>query len=192
MNYLWQRRNAFKLFFIFLFVIFVLLQPSSGVAGKLKYIILLETMDVKVVIDRSHWLQVQMKELGYNEGINMELIVLKAKGNYQLAESLLKDALEKGEPDLVLSNATLASQAAAKLLKGTNIPQLFFTVADPVGAGLVESIGPSTGKNITGRVHNITRETKVKLVLRLIETQIQTRPIRFGYIHSTYRTFHTS
>ncbi len=185
MNIFGDKRNVLKPFF-FLFVIFFLLQPSLGVAGKLKYIILLETMDVKVVRDRSHWFQVQMKDLGYKEGINMELIVLKAKGNYQLAESLLKDALDKGKPDLVLSNATLASQAAAKLLKGTNISQLFFTVADPVGAGLVENIGQSTGKNITGRVHNISRETKVKLVLRLIEAKTQARPIRFGYIHSTY------
>ncbi len=45
-----------------------------------------------------------------------------------------------------MSNATLASQTAAKLLDGTNIPQLFFTVSDPVGAGLVKSIGLSTGK----------------------------------------------
>lgn len=186
LKYFGKKRNPLKLFFMVLFVVIFLIPPSSGTTTELKHIILLETMNVKVVSDRSHWFQVQMKELGYNEGINMRLIVLKAKGNAHLAESLLKDALERKKPDLVLSNATLASIAAAKLLKSTNIPQIFFTVSDPVGAGLVESIGPSTGKNITGRVHNITRETKVKLVLRLIENQINTRPIRFGYIHSTY------
>ena len=180
------RRNALKLVFVFLFIVTFLIQPSSGVANKLKYIILLETMDVKEVVERSKWFQVQMKELGYDEGINMELVILKAKGNYQLAESLLKNAIEKRKPDLILSNATLASQTATKLLDGTNIPQLFFTVSDPVGAGLVKSIGLSTGKNITGRVHSIAREIKVKLVLRLIEDQIKTRPIRFGYIHTTY------
>lgn len=185
MKYFWQRRNALKLVFFVFLVVFFLIQPS-GAVDKLKTIVLLETMDVKAVRDRSHWFQVQMKDLGYEEGINMELIILKAKGNYQLAESLLKDALEKRKPDLVLSNATLASQAAKKLLNGTNIPQLFFTVVDPVGAGLVESIGPPTGKNITGRVHSISTEIKTKLVLRLVENQIKTRPIRFGYIHSNY------
>lgn len=179
-------RNTIKLSGTFLFVILFLCQPSSGVAGELKHIILLETMDVKVVRDRSHWFKVQMKELGYNDGVNMELIVLKAKGNFQLAETLLKEALEKRKPDLVVSNATLASKVAANLLKGTDIPQLFVTVSDPVGAGLIDSIGPSTGKNITGRVHNITRETKVKLVLQLVGNKVKTRPIRFGYIHSTY------
>jgi PAS domain S-box-containing protein len=143
-------------------------------------------MDVEAIRDRSYWFQVHMKELGYEDGSNMELIVLKAKGNYQLAESLLKDAVKKRNPDLVVSNATMASQTAAKLLAGTDIPQLFFTVSDPVGAGLVKSIGTATGKNITGRVHSITREIKIKLVLRLVEGKIKTRPIRFGYIYSTY------
>ncbi len=179
-------RNTIKLSGSFLFVILFFCQPSLGMADELKHIILIETMDVKVVRDRSHWFKVQMKELGYNEGINMELIVLKAKGNFQLAETLLKEALEKRKPDLVVSNATLASKVAANLLKGTDIPQLFVTVSDPIGAGLIDSIGPSTGKNITGRVHNITRETKVKLVLQLVGDKVKTRPIRFGYIHSTY------
>ena len=82
-------------------------------------------MDVKVVNDRSHWFTVQLHDLGYREGVNMELLVLKANGSAERAESLLQEALEKDPPDLVVSNATLASKAAAKLLKGTNIPQLF-------------------------------------------------------------------
>ncbi len=167
-------------------VVLFLLSTSLCLGDGLKRILLVETMPVKVVIDRSHWLQVQLKELGYREGVNMELTVLKANGSYELADSLIKAALKKNKPDIVLTNATLASKAAAKLLKGTKIPQLFFTVSDPVGAGLVEEIGVPTGKQITGRVHNISRETKVKLVLRLIGERIKKRPIRFGYIHSSY------
>jgi len=141
---------------------------------------------VEAILDRSHWFQVYIKGLGDENGVNMELIILKAKGNYQLAESLLKDAITKRKIDLVITNATMASQAAAKLLDGTDIPQLFFTVSDPVGAGLVKNVGSATGKNITGRVHSITRKIKIKIVLRLIENTIKTRPIRFGYFHSTY------
>lgn len=164
----------------------VLFNVSLSMGKDFKRIILLETMDVKVVRDRSHWLKVQLKDLGYREGVNMELLVLKANGSAEHAEALLQEALDKDTPDLVVSNATLASKAAAKLLKGTNIPQLFVTVSDPIGAGLVEKTGVPSGKNITGRVHNITRETKVKLVLRLIQGKVITRPIRFGYIHSSY------
>jgi putative ABC transport system substrate-binding protein len=116
----------------------------------------------------------------------MNLTVLKANGSSQLAESQLKASLREKKPNLVVTNATLASKAAVRILKGTNIPQLFVTVSDPVGSKIVEKIGVPTGKNITGRVHNITRETKVKLVLQLIGNKVKKRPIRYGYIHSTY------
>ena len=166
---------------------FLLLSNSSlGMEKDFKRIILLESMDVKVVRERSYWFAVQLRDLGYREGVNMELLVLKANGSAERAESLLQEALEKGSPDLVVSNATLASVATAKLLKATSIPQLFITVSDPVGAGLVEKTGIPSGKNITGRVHDISKETKVKLVLRLIKDKVKTRPIRFGYIHSSY------
>ncbi len=120
--------------------ILVVFSTSVCMAEDLKRIILLETMDVQVVRERSHWFQVQMEELGYREGVNMTLSVLKANGNSQLAESLLQAALAEETPELVVTNATLASKAGVKLLQGTNIPQLFMTVTDPVGAGLVEKI----------------------------------------------------
>ena len=64
------------IFFSFLF--------NSDVAAELKQIILLETMDVKVVRDRSHWFQIQMKELGYIEGvttINSQVVLVIVLGN---------------------------------------------------------------------------------------------------------------
>lgn len=186
MVFMWQKNIPSKLCCTFLLMFFFIIQPSFSGAEKLKYIVLLETMDVKEVVDRTYWFQVKMEELGYNQGINMDLVVLKAEGSYQLAESILRTAIAKKKPDLVVTNATLASQTAAKVLDGTNIPQLFFTVSDPVGAGLVKKIGAPTGTNITGRVHSVDREIKVNLVLRLIKDNIKTRPIRFGYIHSTY------
>lgn len=159
---------------------------SQAMAQDSKQILLLETMDVQVVRDRSHWIKVQLAELGYIQGSNLDLITLKAGGNSERAEFLLKNALKKSKPDLVVTNATLASKSAAKLLKGTGIPQLFMTVADPVGAGLVEKTGVPSGKNITGRVHNISIDIKIKLVLKLIGNIVKHRPIRFGYIHLKY------
>lgn len=169
-----------------IFVLTNVLTASVSLAQDLKRIVLLETMDVKVVRDRSHWFRVQMKDLGYIEGVNMMLTVLKASGSYARAESLLKAHLSKNHVDLVVTNATLASQAAVKLLKDTSIPQLFMTVADPVGAGIVKDIGVPSGKNITGRVYNISSKTKIKIVLQLVEDKLKRRPIRFGYIHSSY------
>jgi len=170
---------------IYLCLVF-LLYFSQAMAQSSTQIILLETMDVDVVTDRSHWFKVQLEELGYIQGRTLELTTLKAGGSLERAEILLKNALKNSKPDLVVTNATLASQVAAKILEGTNIAQLFVTVADPVGAGLVERIGVPSGRNITGRVHNISIDTKIKLVLQLIGNKVKSRPIRFGYIHLNY------
>ena len=86
----------------------------------------------------------------------------------------------------MVTNATLASQVAAPILAEAKIPQLFFTVSDPVGAGLIEEIGVPTGANITGRVFTLPRETKLEMVMRLVGQKISGRPVRFGFIHADY------
>jgi len=163
-----------------------MLAATPCMGEEIKRIVLLETMPVKVVLDHTHWFKTQMRDLGYREGVNMELTVLNATGVQERADSLLEEALANNKPNLLVTNATMASKAGVKLLQGTGIPQLFFTVSDPVGAGIIEKVGIATGKNITGRVHTTNRETKITLALRLIRGSTNNRPIRIGFIHSTY------
>jgi putative tryptophan/tyrosine transport system substrate-binding protein len=149
-------------------------------------ILLLETMPVPVVLAHSKWFKAQLGDMGYAPGRNMALEVLEAKGDRGTAEALLKTALAKGRPDLVVTNATMASQTAVHILRGTGIPILFMTVSDPVGAGIIQAIGVPTGTNITGRVHTINRRTRIDMVMRLIGGTNREKPVRIGFIHSTY------
>jgi len=87
---------------------------------------------------------------------------------------------------LVVTIATLASQTAAKLLKDTDVPVLFFQVSDPVGAGLIKQINAPTGTNITGKVNTVNRNAKIEMLFQLVSQIVVHRPIRFGIIHSTY------
>ncbi|MCP4298840.1 MAG: hypothetical protein GY786_24935 [Proteobacteria bacterium] len=155
-------------------------------AEELKRIIMLETMQIKVIMDHTHWFRIQMEELGYREGQNLNLIVLNGSGDPHHTEALLRAAITKKRPDLVVTSATMASKIGLKLLKNSGIPQLFLTVSDPVGAGLVRKIGEPTGKNITGRVHTISRKTKIRIALSLVNDKIKNKPIRFGILHSSY------
>ncbi len=155
-------------------------------AENLKKIILLETMPVPVVLAHSRWFVSQLGELGYQEEKNMHLVTLEANGDRSRAERLLQAAIKNGRPDIVVTNATMASQAAVKILKGTRIPILFMTVSDPVGAGLIKEIGVPTGNNLTGRVHMINRETRMNMVMRLVGDPSGTRPVRIGFIYSSY------
>lgn len=179
------RRIASLSRIVFLWV-FICLTIRTTAIADLKRIILLETMPVPVVLEQCRFFTEHLAELGYENGKNLDLIILKANGDRVRAERILKNAINKNRPDLVATSATLASQTAAKVLKGTNIPIVFFTVSDPVGAGLIQKIGIPTGTNITGKVHMIDRRTRINMVMHLVGKSIKTRPIRIGFIHSSY------
>jgi putative tryptophan/tyrosine transport system substrate-binding protein len=149
-------------------------------------VILMETMPVKTVLVHSVWFIKQLEELGYKKRETLDLTILKIKGDREYGKKLLKTELEKGRSDLVVTNATLASQIAHEMIKGLDIPQVFFSVSDPVGAGLIKRIGEASNTHITGRVHMIPRETRVNMVMSLIKNTQTKGPLRIGFIHSSY------
>lgn len=149
-------------------------------------VILLESMPVPAVLEHSRWFIEELAALGYRNGDTLDLVRLNAEGDRDRAAALLGEAMAAVRPDLVVTNATLASQAAMPLTERFGIPQIFFTVSDPVGAGLIREIGVPTGTGITGIVHTLPRNVKMNMVLRLVRQAIPDRPVRFGFIHSAY------
>jgi ABC-type uncharacterized transport system substrate-binding protein len=92
-------------------------------------------------------LRERLRELGYIEGKNLILDYRSADGRHERLTELAME-LTQARPDLLIAGAgTLAPLA----LKGvtTTIPIIFSSVGDPVGAGLVGSLG-QPGGNITG------------------------------------------
>lgn len=144
-------------------------------------IIVLETMEVPVVVDHSRVFERTIRSLGYSN-----IQILKGEGKREIAVRRLKDAISSRKPDIVVSIATLASQAAAEVLDGTDIPLVFAVVSDPVGAGLIEKVGEPTGRNVTGRIHSLLRDVKIDLAVRLVGQLITDRPIQFGVVRSDY------
>ncbi|MET0047717.1 MAG: ABC transporter substrate binding protein [Sedimenticola sp.] len=170
-----------------LFLLVVLSVVSSvALADEAKRVILLETMQVPVVRENSRWFIRQMEELGYIQGENLVLHVIDMEGDKGKGEQLLGAALAAGKPDLVLTSATLASQTAWQMLAGTETPMVFFTVSDPVGAGIIEKAGVAGGKNITGIINSISPINRVNLALKLLERPANGKPVRIGIVHSSY------
>ncbi|MBI9086212.1 MAG: hypothetical protein JEZ11_21615 [Desulfobacterales bacterium] len=167
-------------------VLMVTFLPQPVIARPPARILLLETMPVPVVLAHSKWFTEELSRLGYEQGKNLDLVILKANGDKSRAERLLQENMARRPPDLVVTNATMASQAAVKILQNTGIPILFMTVSDPVGAGLIEKIGTATGTNVTGRVHMISRQSRINMVMRLVGGLKREKPIRIGFIHSSY------
>lgn len=169
----------------FLFVFLCVLVASTARADTLK-IVLLETMPVPIVTAHSQAIVQALGEQGYLNGENIDLEILKAEGDKELAVRLLKKTLTKQRPDLVITVATLASQAAVETLAGTNIPILFCVVSDPVGSGIVKQLDTASGTNVSGVVFTQQRDTKVEMVMRLLTHPLKSGPVKLGIVSTDY------
>jgi putative ABC transport system substrate-binding protein len=87
-----------------------------------------------------------MRELGYKEGQNLEVVYRSSDGRDERFPDLANE-LTRLKVDLILTRGTPAS-LAAKRATGT-IPVVMASVGDPVGTGLVASLG-RPGGNVTG------------------------------------------
>lgn len=87
-----------------------------------------------------------LEDNGYTEGENVKYDVQNAQGdpnnNKPIADKFVAD-----EVDLIFANSTPSAQSALQATK--DIPIIFTSVTDPVGAELVESFD-KPGENITG------------------------------------------
>jgi putative ABC transport system substrate-binding protein len=95
---------------------------------------------MKALLERLH-------ELGYVEGQNMTFEYRSAEGRPERLRSLAMELVQANPDVLIAGFGTLAAQAAKAAT--TTIPIVFATVGDPLGAGIVTSLG-RPGGNVTG------------------------------------------
>jgi putative ABC transport system substrate-binding protein len=118
-------------------------QPQTGKVYRLGFLALVSGEDtglMKALLERLH-------ELGYSEGKNMAVEYRSADGRPERLPHLAMD-LVRANPDVLIAGfGTLAAQAAKAAT--TTIPIVFTNLGDPVGAGLVMTLG-RPGGNITG------------------------------------------
>jgi putative ABC transport system substrate-binding protein len=99
-----------------------------------------DTTSMKPLLERLH-------ELSYSEGRNMTFEYRSAEGRPERLPVLATE-LVRASPDILIAGfGTLTAQAAKAAT--TTIPIVFTLVGDPVGAGLVASLG-RPGGNVTG------------------------------------------
>ncbi len=180
--------HRFSIVCLLLVLVFLTGLPfaASAETPSSRRVILIETMPVPAVLSVKKALVRALNEMAFEAGIKPELDMIKANGDPVRARRMLKKHVKQKRPDLVISLATMATQAAKEVLEESRIPLLFAIVSDPVGAGVVKRIGVPSGTNVTGRVYTVDRKTKIELVMSLVGQTTKRRPIRFGFIHSTY------
>ncbi len=166
--------------------VLILISSNFLFSGELPRIVILETMTLSSIQQRTDALILHLANEGYIDGKTVTIERYNAEKDRGRAKALLKIALKKGNPDLVLTAATLASQETYAALKGTGIPQIFYFVTDPVKAGLVKEMDVATGENITGFVHVLKNEELLELTLKVLSSSKNTGPYNIGFLYSSY------
>lgn len=164
----------------------ILLLSSHSLASNNTKIVILETMPVPVVQEFIRHCTESLAELGYTEANGTRVELLQANGDRNRARNLLEDSMRHSRPDIVISVATLATQAAQATLHGTSIPLFFGLVSDPVGAGVVKEVGAPTGSNITGLLAALPRDVQMRFAARLAQQVTGYHPPCIGVVTSDY------
>ena len=161
----------------------MLLIPPAVLQARVPHVAVVETMTAPIV---QQFTSAFLEAIGDSGKQPVRITRRNAGGDMASAVNQMEEILRTDSPDVVVSVATLASKAVKQVLAGRAIPQVFMCVTDPVGAGLVETVGVPSGKHITGKVHYVPADTKIHLVLKIIRSKQGTGPCRFGYIHTDY------
>jgi putative ABC transport system substrate-binding protein len=89
----------------------------------------------------------RLQELGYRDGSNVVLDYRSAEGRVERLPELAAELVRSGPDVLIAGFGTLAPKALIATTK--SIPIVFTSIGDPVGAGIVVSLG-EPGGNATG------------------------------------------
>ncbi len=119
------------------------LAQQAGKTYRIGYLALLPGEDktwAKTLVQR-------LQELGYREGSNLILDYRSAEGRVERLPQLAAELVDTHPDVLITGFGTLAPKAAIAATK--SVPIVFTSIGDPVGAGIVASLG-RPGGNATG------------------------------------------
>jgi putative ABC transport system substrate-binding protein len=122
------------------------LAAEAQPAGKVYRIGMLETRSSKLNAANLEAFRQGLLELGYKDGQNLEIVYRSSDGHDERLPSLASE-LVRLKVDLIVTRGTPAA-LAAKRATGV-IPVVMAASADPVGSGIVASLG-HPGGNVTG------------------------------------------
>ena len=157
--------------------------PALG--GEVKHVVILESMTLPLVQGTSRWMREELKSLGFRADREVTYSVLNAEGEVGRGKALLEDLRAERPVDMVVTIATIASRAARQTLSGSDVPQLFGVVADPVGEGFTSALGAASGSNIAGITHVLGSDVIMRQVHEVLDQSGDGR-FRIAFAYSTY------
>ena len=123
-----------------------------------------------------------LAERGYHQGKNLILDFRSARGDLQRLPALAAELVAL-KPDVMVG---LQSAAIAMRAKSTTIPIVLLASADPVAAGLVQSL-PRPGTNVTGLTNRFEQvvEKHIELLVEIVPTLSRVAFLHYAPSHPT-------
>ena len=122
--------------------------PSLPAAAQTKKVAVTMIVEVPQLLDVKRGLMEELARSGYTEGKNLAVEYQQASGQFPTAQQIAKRfAGEK--PDVIVPITTPSAITVVQAAKDENIPVVFSTVTDPLGAKIVQTL-VKPGGNVTG------------------------------------------
>lgn len=106
-----------------------------------------------------------LKENGYIDGQNIQIIEKNAQGNMANA-IMIAQYLTSIKPKVIVSISTPSTQAVVKAARENHVPVVFSSVTDPIEAKIVQDLNNPT--NICGAIDTPPLQEEVALIKKLI------------------------
>ena len=122
--------------------------PSLPAAAQTKKVAVTMIVEVPQLLDVKRGLMEELARSGYTESKNLAVEYQQASGQFPTAQQIAKRfAGEK--PDVIVPITTPSAITVVQAAKDENIPVVFSTVTDPLGAKIVQTL-VKPGGNVTG------------------------------------------
>lgn len=168
----------------FLFITFFTVSLWANADERAFRVVIIQTNALPIVTDSQAAFE---KELTFiMPDASLEFEVYDAGGSFDNARAAIVTAYQKGEPDLIVSIATLATRALYQAEISRQTPKLFMTVADPVKEGIVTQFDHTSADNITGESHVLDAKVKLDMLQGLIAASDANLPLTIGLVHTDY------
>ena len=152
---------------IIAFIIGMLLLSLSAYSQEnLKKVYIIQTI-AHPALDRTHdGIIAKLNAEGFIDGKNIELKFANAQGDIVLSNQIAQK-FASNDPNIIVAIATSAAQSAKSATRNNNVPVVFSSVTDPIGAGLVKNL-EQPGDNITGVSNFVNLSQQLELFKQIL------------------------
>lgn len=150
-------------------------QTASKDMKKIGVVQLMEHTSLNIINDA---MMKELKELGYEDGVNCKIDYKNAQGDMSNITSIMQN-FAGNKQDVLVTIATPVAQGAMELAKTT--PVVFSAVTDPIGAGVLTNMD-APDKGMTGTSDAVQIDKIMELAMK-----ISPQAKKFGYIYNPVR-----